>query len=95
MFVGSPHSLRSLAPQHSTLLARSIHGLAHSLRSLPRGVVEILKYVLTLKTRFTGTNAFFIFPGNTPLVRPRLSGGIDLARRQRERKGQIYEEQAE
>ena len=30
------------------LLARSVHGLAHSLRSLPRGTVEILEYVFTL-----------------------------------------------
>ena len=36
-----------------TLLARSIHGLAHSLCSLPRGTVEILEYVFTLWSRFT------------------------------------------
>ena len=41
-----------------TLLAHSVHGLAHSLRSLPRGTVEILEYVFTLLSRFTGTNAF-------------------------------------
>ena len=39
-------------------LARSIHGLAYSLRSLPRGTVEILEYVFKLLSRFTGTNAF-------------------------------------
>ena len=27
------------------LLARSVHGLAHSLRSLPHGTVEILEYI--------------------------------------------------
>ena len=36
-------------------LARSIHGLAHSLRSLPRGTVEIHEYVFMLKSRSTGT----------------------------------------
>ena len=40
-------------------LVGSIHGLAHSLRSLPRGTVEIIEYVLTLLPRFTGTNAFW------------------------------------
>ena len=29
-------------------LARSVHKLAHSLYSLPRGTVEILEYVFTL-----------------------------------------------
>ena len=29
-------------------LARSIHGLAHSLRSIPHGTVQILEYVFTL-----------------------------------------------
>ena len=32
------------------LLAHSVHGLAHSLHSLPRGTVEILEYVFTLLT---------------------------------------------
>ena len=53
----SAHSFRSLAAlTHSAALrfsklaslARSIHGLAHSLRSLPRGMVEIHEYVFTL-----------------------------------------------
>ena len=48
-----------LAPlTRSAAHARSIHGLAHSLRSLPRGTVENLEYVFTLLSRFTGTNAF-------------------------------------
>ena len=45
-------------------IAHSAHSLcsaplAHSLRSLPHGTVEILEYVLTLLPRFTGTNAFW------------------------------------
>ena len=53
-FVRSHRSLRSLAPQRSASLrslrlrASSVHGLAHSLRSLPRGMVKILEYVFTL-----------------------------------------------
>ena len=41
---------RSAALCFATLasLARSVHGLAHSLRSLPRGTVEIHEYVFTL-----------------------------------------------
>ena len=41
---------RSAALRFATLasLARSVHRLAHSLRSLPRGTVEILEYVFTL-----------------------------------------------
>ena len=31
-----------------TSLAHSIHGLAHSLRSLPRGTIEIHNYAFTL-----------------------------------------------
>ena len=38
--------VRSLTPL--TPLTRSIHGLAHSLRSRPRGTVAILEYVFTL-----------------------------------------------
>ena len=43
-FVRSHRSLRSLATQRSASLIHSVHGLAHSLRSLPRGTVEILEY---------------------------------------------------
>ena len=51
---------------HFATLAQSIHGLAHSLRSLPRGTVEILECVFTLLSRFTGTNAFLALTRNTP-----------------------------
>ena len=47
MFVCSHRSLHSLSSQHYASL-RSVHGLAHSLRSLPRGTVEILEYMSTL-----------------------------------------------
>ena len=49
-------------------LTRSVHGLAHSLRSLPRGTVENLKYVFTLLLHFTGGNAFLVVTRNTPLL---------------------------
>ena len=67
LFARAAHSAHSLcsAPLR---YARSVHGLAHSLRSLPCGTVEILEYVFTLLSRFTGTNAFFIFTRNTPYV---------------------------
>ena len=60
----------SAALRFATLvsLARYVHGLAHSLCSLPRGTVEILEYVFTLLSRFTGSNAFFIFTRNTPIL---------------------------
>ena len=81
-FVRLHRSLRSLASQRSALLcslryarfamlaslARYVQGLAHSLRSLPRGTVEILEDVFTLLLRFTGTNAFLALTRNTPLV---------------------------
>merc|ERR1712168_399534 len=59
---------RSAALRFATLasLARSIHGLAHSLRSLPRGTVVIHESVFTLKTRYTGTNLFDVVTRNTP-----------------------------
>jgi len=63
--------LRSLAPQCSAMLASlacSVHGLAHSLCSLPRGTAKIHEYVFTLLTRYTATNAFLIFTENTLLV---------------------------
>ena len=65
--------IRSAVHRFATLacllasLTRSVHGLAHSLCSLPHGTVEILEYVFTLKTSFTGTNTF-LFTRNTPLV---------------------------
>ena len=64
MFV---RSLCSPALQRYTLL-HSVHGLAHSLRSLPRGTVEILEKVFTLLSRFTGGNAFLVVTRNTPCV---------------------------
>ena len=51
-----------------TLLACSVHGLAHSLCSLLRGRVEILEYVLTLLSRFTGRNEFLAVTTNTPII---------------------------
>ena len=62
---------RSAALRFATLatLARSVHGLAHSLRSLPRGTVENLEYVFILLSRFTETNAFLALTRNTPLHR--------------------------
>ena len=60
------HSLAPLTPLSRSAvlrfamlasLARSIHGLAHSLRLLPCGTVEILEYVFTLKISST-ENAF-------------------------------------
>ena len=61
----SAHLLRS-APLCS--LARSIHWLAYSLRSLPHGTVEIHGYVFTLKMRFTGTIEILFDSRNTPPV---------------------------
>ena len=61
---------RSAALRFATLasLARSVRGLAHSLRSLPRGTVEIHESVFMLKSRFTGTNAILVVTRNTPKV---------------------------
>ena len=73
-FVPSHRSLRSLATLAS--LARSVHGLAHSLCSLPRGTVENLEYVFTLLSRFTGTNAFLALTRNTPTVQARVAVGL-------------------
>ena len=47
-------------------LAHSVHRLAHSLRSLPRGTVEIYESVFTLKSRFMGTNAILVITRNAP-----------------------------
>ena len=62
----SAKSLRSALFRYAHFTC-SIHGLAHSLCSLPRGTSEIFVYVLTLIARLTGTNAFFIFTRNTPI----------------------------
>ena len=62
-FVHSHRSLRSLAPQR---YAHSVHGLAHSLRSLPRGTVEIHESVFMLKSRFMGTIEILVVSRNTP-----------------------------
>jgi len=69
----SAHSLRSAPLRYARFatlasLARSVHGLAHSLRSLPRGTVVIHEYVFTLKSCFTGTNAILVVTGNTPYM---------------------------
>ena len=63
-----------------TSLVPSIHELAHSLRSLPLGTVEILESVFTLKSRLKETSAFVVVTRNTPVVdkaflgRTRVSG---------------------
>jgi len=61
---------RSAALRFATLasLARSVHGLAHSLRSLPRGTVEIHESVFMLKSRTMGTNVIFVITRNTPYM---------------------------
>merc|ERR1712168_840805 len=61
---------RSAALRFATLalLARSIHGLAHSLCSLPCGTVEINESVFTLKSHFNETNVFDVVTRNMPLV---------------------------
>ena len=81
MFIRLHRSLRSLAPQRFARFACSLRSRAHSLRSLPRGTVEIFEYESTLLSRFTGTKAFFIFTRNTPLIRltyPILDPSLDL-----------------
>ena len=67
----SAHSLRSAPLRYARFatlasLARSIHGLAHSLRSLPRGTVEIHESVFMLKSRFMGTIEILVVTRNTP-----------------------------
>jgi len=67
--------IRSLAPliplTRSIMLRnaplRSVHRLAHSLRSLPLGTVEIHENVFPLKTRLMGRNASLVVTRNTPL----------------------------
>merc|ERR1712121_429212 len=60
---------RSAALHFATLasLACSVHGLAHSLRSLPRGTVVIRGSVFILKLGSMGTNVIFVLTRNTPL----------------------------
>ena len=72
------HYVRSLAPLtpltrsaalcFATLASRahSVHGLAHSLRSLPRGMVEIHESVFMLRSRSKESNAIVVVTGNTP-----------------------------
>ena len=45
-----------------------VHVLAHSLHSLPRGIVEILEKVIKLWTPFTGMNALLAVTRNTLLL---------------------------
>ena len=61
---------RSAALRFATLalLARSVHGLAHSLRSLPCGTVEIHESVFMLRSRSKETNAIVVVTINTPTV---------------------------
>ena len=61
-------SHHSFAPQRSAWLARSVYRLAHSLHSLPRGTVEIHRYVFMLKTRFMRTIEILVFTRNTPIA---------------------------
>ena len=49
-----------------TSLACFFHGLPHSLRSLPRGTVEILEYVFTLLSRFREQTRFWRSPETRP-----------------------------
>ena len=58
---------RSAALHFATLASptRSIQGLAHSLCSLFREIVETLEYAFTLKTHFTGTIEVLVVTGNT------------------------------
>ena len=51
-----------------TIAFWTCHLVARYVRSLPRGTVEILEYVFTLLSRFTGRNAFLALTRNTPWV---------------------------
>ena len=62
-------------------IAHSVHRPAHSPRSVPRGTLEILEYVFTLRTRFTGRNAFFIFTRDTPLIESIIGAHSNFALR--------------
>ena len=65
-FARTPDSALSL---HSASLARFVHGLAHSLHSLPHGTVEIHEYVIMLLSRFT-----ILSPPDLTLALPSLLG---------------------
>ena len=65
-FARTAHSAHSLRSATLASLARSVHGLAHSLRSLPRGTVEIHESVFTLKSCFTGTIEILVVTRNEP-----------------------------
>ena len=56
-FARSHHSLHSLAPLAS--LTRSVHGLAHSLRSLPFWTLEFLKICVHAVNAFKGKKRIF------------------------------------
>ena len=59
----STASTSLLAPQR---YARSVHGLAHSLRLLSHGTVEIPDYVFILLSHYMGINAIVVVTRNTP-----------------------------
>ena len=59
-------------------LACSIHGLAHSLCSLPCWMVRILD-VFTPKSQLTRINAFVVFPRNTPLFTSTMFFSVSLS----------------
>ena len=69
---------RSAALRFATLasLARSVHELAHSLCSLPHGMVKIHESVFMLRSRSKGTNAFVVVTRNTPLDNRKSSSSI-------------------
>ena len=69
LFARTAHLLRS-APLRYAHSTHSILGLAHSLRSLPRGTVEIHESVFMLRSRSKETNAIVVVTRNTPLVAP-------------------------
>ena len=89
-------SHRSLAPQRSTLLcllhspARSVHRLAHSLRSLSLGTVEIHESVFMLRSRLKETNAIVVVTTNTPWVTPKFLWINRNKRLSKERDSYIY-----
>ena len=68
LFTRTAHSAHSLHSAPLASLARSVHGLAHSLCSLPRGTVEIDESAFTLKSRSTSRIAFAVVTRNTPLL---------------------------